>query len=78
MSSSGSPTDRLGDALKVVVVIGHPRASSLCHSLAAAYVEGARSVGVDVNTIDLAELFFEGSSWHIKRPYSITSSPLRQ
>ena len=59
MSSSGSPTDRLGDALKVVVVIGHPRASSLCHSLAAAYVEGARSVGVDVNTIDLAELFFD-------------------
>ena len=45
-------------AINVLVVIGHPRANSLCHALAAEYVVGARAAGACVEILDLRRLEF--------------------
>lgn len=47
------------NALTVLVIRGHPRDDSLCAALAAAYVKGAREVGVEVRELVLAGLDFD-------------------
>ncbi|WP_018861540.1 NAD(P)H-dependent oxidoreductase [Thioalkalivibrio sp. ALJ3] len=56
--------------MKVLVILGHPRTDSLCGALAEAYRDGARSAGVDVRSLDLANLDFD--------PYVHTPSPNQQ
>lgn len=46
-------------ARNVLVVLGHPRAESLCRGLAEAYARGAASSGSDVRVERLAELAFD-------------------
>lgn len=46
-------------ALKVLIVVGHPRRQSLCQALASAYGSGARRAGADVRELRLAELRFD-------------------
>lgn len=58
------------DASRILVVIGHPRADSLCAALAGAYVAGARGAGCTVEVLDLAGMTFE--------PDVITGSPAHQ
>lgn len=41
-----------------MVIIGHPRAGSLCHALADQYVSGARGAGAAVEVLDLRRLTF--------------------
>ena len=49
--ATGAPA-RCGEpALKVLVVVGHPRAGSLSHALAGAYGAGARRAGVEVREL---------------------------
>jgi putative NADPH-quinone reductase/1,4-dihydroxy-2-naphthoate octaprenyltransferase len=47
-----------GARKRVLVIIGHPRAGSLCHALAAQYAEGAGRAGAEVRRLDLRELAF--------------------
>jgi len=44
--------------VNVLVIIGHPRADSLCHALADAYMQGAREAGARLERLDLRELVF--------------------
>jgi len=44
--------------VNVLVIIGHPRAGSLCHALADAYMQGAREAGARLERLDLRELAF--------------------
>ena len=50
---------RDGGALKVLVVVGHPRRQSLCQALAGAYGAGARRAGAEVRELRLCELSFD-------------------
>ncbi|MEQ1657808.1 MAG: NAD(P)H-dependent oxidoreductase, partial [Hylemonella sp.] len=45
---------------RILVLQGHPDASAphLCHALAAAYAEGARSAGHEVHIVEIATLDF--------------------
>ncbi len=45
--------------MKVLVILGHPRADSLCGALADAFAEGAREAGVQLCRLDLASLDFD-------------------
>jgi putative NADPH-quinone reductase/1,4-dihydroxy-2-naphthoate octaprenyltransferase len=57
--ASGAPA-RCGEcALKVLIVVGHPRAGSLSQALAGAYGAGARRAGIEVQELDLAALEFD-------------------
>ena len=51
------PDPQLG-AMKVLVVLGHPRAASLNGALASAFAEGAREAGCQVVRLELGELDF--------------------
>lgn len=44
---------------RILVLIGHPRADSLCRRLAASYAEGASSSGAEVRAIHLRDLRFD-------------------
>jgi 1,4-dihydroxy-2-naphthoate polyprenyltransferase len=44
--------------VNVLVIIGHPRADSLCHALAEEYMQGAREAGAKLRRLDLRELVF--------------------
>jgi len=46
--------------MKVLVILGHPRADSLCRALADAYARGACDTGAEVRRIDVAALDFDG------------------
>jgi 1,4-dihydroxy-2-naphthoate polyprenyltransferase len=46
--------------MKVLVILGHPRAGSLCDALAHQYAVGATEAGADVRRLDLATLDFDG------------------
>ncbi len=46
---------------KILVINGHPRAESLCGSLAQAYAEEAKQAGADVTLLDLHRLQFDMS-----------------
>jgi 1,4-dihydroxy-2-naphthoate polyprenyltransferase len=45
--------------MKVLIILGHPRAGSFCDALAAAYAEGARRAGAEVRCLNLADLEFD-------------------
>ncbi len=60
--------------MKVLVILGHPRAESLCGALADAFCEGARVAGVDVQRLDLWTLDFDP---HVHNP-SPNDQPLEQ
>lgn len=57
-------------SLNVLVIIGHPRAASLCAALADAYAQGAMAAGLQIRAIDLSALRFD--------PDVHTPSPLTQ
>lgn len=44
--------------MNVLVILGHPRTDSFCSALASAYCEGAKSAGMNVILLRLAELSF--------------------
>lgn len=44
---------------KILVVLGHPDATSFCGALAAHYVGGARQAGHDVTLMSLSEMAFD-------------------
>ena len=46
-------------ALRVLIIVGHPRRQSLCQALANAYGSGARRAGAEVRELRLAELSFD-------------------
>jgi len=46
-------------ALKVLIVVGHPRSDSLSQALANAYRDGARRAGAEVQQLELAGLAFD-------------------
>src|SRR5688500_7836161 len=56
--------------MTVLVINGHPRNDSLSESLVNAYIEGAKTAGVQLNYLKLAELSFN--------PNVITESPRDQ
>jgi NAD(P)H-dependent FMN reductase len=51
--------------LNVLVILGHPRADSLCGALADAYFDGARAAGVHLRRLDLSTLEFDP---HVRTP----------
>lgn len=53
--------------LKVLVILGHPRADSFCGALAEAFCQGARAAGVQLRQLVLSELDFD--------PHLYTPSP---
>lgn len=54
-----APAPGATEALRLLVIIGHPRRDSLCAGLAAAYVAGARGAGCTVEVLDLADMRFD-------------------
>lgn len=44
--------------MNILLIVGHPRAGSLCHALADAYEAGAREAGAALRRLDLRELAF--------------------
>lgn len=44
--------------MNVLVIVGHPRAGSLCHALAEQYMLGAAEAGATLERLDLRELSF--------------------
>ncbi len=44
---------------RILVVVGHPRANSLCAALATRYVEAAASAGAEVERLNLTDLQFD-------------------
>ena len=44
--------------MNILVIVGHPRADSLCHALAEQYIEGATEAGARLRRLDLRELMF--------------------
>jgi 1,4-dihydroxy-2-naphthoate octaprenyltransferase len=50
--------------MRVLVINGHPRRDSLATALAKAYVEGATSCGMEVQTISVSNLQFEMNVLH--------------
>jgi 1,4-dihydroxy-2-naphthoate octaprenyltransferase len=46
-------------ALRVLIIVGHPRRQSLCQALAGAYGAGARRAGAQVRELRLAEESFD-------------------
>jgi 1,4-dihydroxy-2-naphthoate polyprenyltransferase len=47
-----------GTPLRVLLIVGHPRAGSFSHALAAAYRAGAERAGVELRELELARLGF--------------------
>ena len=45
--------------LRVLIILGHPRADSFSHALARAYRAGAERAGVEVRALELAGLRFD-------------------
>ena len=44
---------------RILVILGHPSADSLCAGLAQAYLEGARSAGAEVRLLSVGQLGFD-------------------
>lgn len=44
---------------RVLVILGHPRADSLCGVLADSYSEAARAAGAEVHRVDIGDLEFD-------------------
>ena len=50
---------RPGAALRVLVIVGHPRGESLCAALAASYAAGARDAGCQIRMLHVSEISFD-------------------
>jgi putative NADPH-quinone reductase len=48
---------------KILVILGHPDTESFCGSLVEAYIEGAKSTGIDVRELKLGDLNFDPILW---------------
>ena len=48
-----------GDGKRILMILGTPKSASLCHALAEAYAQGARSEGHVVRQLKLGELSFD-------------------
>lgn len=48
-----------GDGKRILMILGTPKSTGLCHALADAYVQGARSEGHVVRLLQLGELEFD-------------------
>jgi len=46
-------------AQRILVILGHPSAGSLCAGLAQSYIEGARAAGAEVRQLALGSLAFD-------------------
>jgi putative NADPH-quinone reductase/1,4-dihydroxy-2-naphthoate octaprenyltransferase len=57
-SHEEAPEPRIA-ALRVLIIVGHPRRQSLCQALASAYGSGARRAGAEVRELRAAELRFD-------------------
>jgi 1,4-dihydroxy-2-naphthoate polyprenyltransferase len=55
----GPAQPRPGEALRVLVIVGHPRRNSLCAALAETFAEGAQEAGCSVELLHLAEMAFD-------------------
>jgi 1,4-dihydroxy-2-naphthoate octaprenyltransferase len=55
----GAPPEAEPAALKVLIIVGHPRKASLCGALARAYRKGAARAGVELRELWLADLRFD-------------------
>lgn len=51
-------------AVNILVIIGHPRAGSLCHALAEQYMRGAAEAGAELRRLDVRELEFSRDVEH--------------
>lgn len=49
---------------KIVVILGHPRATSYCDELALSYTRGARKAGARVKYVKLIDLHFDAVKAH--------------
>ncbi|MGD8577126.1 MAG: NAD(P)H-dependent oxidoreductase [Thiohalophilus sp.] len=49
---------------KILVILGHPDSSSLCGSLASAYIDCAKQANADVRELRLGELDFDPVLWN--------------
>src|SRR5256885_5328869 len=56
-STSRPPADT--HPQRILIILGHPSASSLCAGLADAYAQGARDSGAEVRLLRLGELDFD-------------------
>jgi 1,4-dihydroxy-2-naphthoate polyprenyltransferase len=56
--------------MKVLIILGHPRAGSLCGALAEAFASGAREAATEVRQLNLSALVFD--------PHVRTESPSQQ
>ncbi len=56
---ASAPPEAQPVALKVLVVVGHPRKASFCGALARAYRKGAARAGVELRELWLADLRFD-------------------
>ena len=48
---------------RILVILGHPDAGSLCGAIAKAYVDGARTAGAEIRELKLGELDFDPVLW---------------
>ena len=46
-------------AQRILILLGHPDANSLCAALASAYAEGASAAGAEVRWLRLGEMDFD-------------------
>src|SRR5699024_6235957 len=53
----------MSGSLQVLIIQGHPRHDSFCAALAAAYAEGARAAGAEVQVMALADMVFTPDVW---------------
>lgn len=58
-SAKSGATPLEGDGKRILMIIGSPKSDSLCHSLAEAYAQGARTEGHVIRQIRLGELSFD-------------------
>jgi putative NADPH-quinone reductase len=48
---------------KILVILGHPKTDSFCGALFKAFIEGAKTNGMDVREIRIGELIFDPVLW---------------
>ncbi|HEX5077903.1 MAG TPA: NAD(P)H-dependent oxidoreductase [Geminicoccaceae bacterium] len=58
-AAAGASVEARRAALKVLIIVGHPRKASFCGALARAYRKGAARAGVELRELWLADLRFD-------------------
>jgi 1,4-dihydroxy-2-naphthoate octaprenyltransferase len=58
-ADASAPPEAQPAALKVLIIVGHPRKASFCGALARAYRKGAARTGVELRELWLADLRFD-------------------